>query len=574
MVDVAKLLEPVTKLRQRHTAPLVLELDLTEGITDEMPGDALGQIMAMRRPRLADVEEGLRRGARDPRVKALVARVGGRPIGVATTQELRAAIQAFRAAGKPAVAWADSFGEFGPGNLPYYLACAFDEIAVQPSGNVGLAGLRVVNTFVRDLLEKVGVEYEAGIRHEYKNAMNTFTERGFTEPHREATERLAQSYTEQIVEGVAEGRGLSVDEVRSLVDRGPFLAAEALEAGLVDRAAYRDEVYAELLDRFRDASGDGADPTLQFVNRYLRAQSLRTLSRQATQRDAYVALISAVGPVMPGRSRRSPLGGGSAMGAETVSAAFRHARRDPRVRAVVFRIDSPGGSYVASDTIWREVKLTSEAGKPVVASMGDVAGSGGYFVALSADVIVAQPGTLTGSIGVYLAKPVLSALLDRAGINVESVQTGENAGMTALTRKFTDSEWSRVNAMLDHVYADFTAKVALSRGMTAERVHELARGRVWTGRDAHERGLVDELGGTRTALRLAREKAGLPESAQLRPYPRLGPLERFVPAESSEDRTAAARLRLNAWGPLADVAAKLGLPATGPLTMPGTWVIE
>ncbi|GAA3988440.1 signal peptide peptidase SppA [Thermobifida alba] len=570
MVDVAKLFDPVTAIRRRRSAPLVLELDLTEGITDEPPGDPLGQLMAMRRQRLFDVVEGIRRGARDPRVRALVVKIGSHPIGMAKVQELRQAVAVFRRAGKATVAWSESFGEFGPGSLPYYLATAFEEIVLLPSGSVGLTGVSAENTFFGEAVEKLGVEYQAGARHEYKTAVNVFTERGFTEPHREASGRIVESFTEQLVAGISAGRDLTEDTVRALIDRGPFLAAEALESRLVDRIAYRDEIYTELLDR---CSAPGAPAHLQYVSRYQRTRSLADRV-PAAHRGGYVALISGVGQIVPGHSRRSPLGGGAAMGSETVAAAFRAARRDPHVRAVVFRVNSPGGSYTASDVIWREVVLTSRAGTPVVVSMGEVAGSGGYFVAAGADVIVAQPGTITGSIGVFVGKAVLSGLLDRLGIASDAVDGGRHAGMFSSNRPFSDTEWERVNTMLDHIYDDFVGRVAEGRGMTREQVHEVARGRVWTGQDALAKGLVDEVGGLETAVRLARDRAGLPPFAPVRHFPRLGPLERLVPAESSEDRAAQARLRLSAWGPLADLSARLGLPAAGPLVMPGTWEIR
>ncbi|SKA26477.1 signal peptide peptidase A. Serine peptidase. MEROPS family S49 [Marinactinospora thermotolerans DSM 45154] len=575
MVDVVKLLEPVSRIRHRRTAPLVLELDLTEELAEEVPGDPLGQFVAMRRQRLSDVVEGLRRAERDPRVKALVARIGSRPLGFGRVQELREAIARFRRSGKPTVAWSESFGDFGPGTVPYYLASAFEEIVLLPSGTVGLTGLSLTTRFVREATDKIGVEYEVSARHEYKTALNTFTERGFTEAHREASSRIVESLSEQVVQAVAEGRGLDVEEVRSLVGRGPFLAAEALDAGLVDRLGYRDEIYAELLGRFRGSlSGAGSEPAhLQFVSRYQRMQSLAGRV-PAVQRGDQVALVTGIGQIEPGRSRRSPLGG-LTMGSDTVAAALRAARRDPHVRAVVFRVDSPGGSYVASDIIRREVRLTEEAGKPVVVSMGDFAASGGYFVAVGAGTIVAQPGTLTGSIGVFMGKVVLSELLRRVGVASDSVDYGAHAGMFGSDHRFSASEWERVNAMLDHIYDDFTAKVAEARGKSREEVHELARGRVWTGADAAAHGLVDELGGIETAARLARERAGLPSTTPLRPFPRPNPLERLVPAESSEDRGAAVtRIRLGSWGPLAGVSALLGLPAAGPLVLPGTWEIR
>ncbi|MFC3995140.1 S49 family peptidase [Nocardiopsis sediminis] len=570
MVDVAKLLDPVSKARRRRSAPLVLEIDLTEGLSDEAPADPLGQILARRHQRLSDLIEGIRRGAHDPRVVALAARIDGRPLGFARVQELRAAVVAFRAAGKPTVAWSESFGDFGPGTVPYYLATAFEEIALLPTGLVGLTGLGMHTTFFRSAIDKLGVEYQAGARHEYKNAVNVFTETGYTDAHREAAGRIVESLGEQVVEGIAEGRGLAPERVRELTDRGPLLAEEALEAGLVDRLAYRDEVYADLLGRFGDGSRAGAGARLRYVTRYHHRHAVA--SRVSVRSRGHIALISGIGTIATGRSRRSPLGGGATMGSDTVTAAFRAAREDDDVKAVVFRVDSRGGSAVASDIIRREVALTRDAGTPVIVSMGDFAGSGGYYIALGGDLIVAQPGTLTGSIGVYAAKPVLTGLMDRLGVSSDSVDGAAHAGMFGTDRGFSESEWERINAMLDSIYRDFTGKVAEARGMTPEAVHEVARGRVWTGRDARERGLVDELGGLETAVRLAREKAGLP-GAGLRPYPSTGPLERLIPAESSEDRAAAPQGRLDAWGSLAEISARLGLPAAGPLAMPGSWEI-
>ncbi|RNL84862.1 signal peptide peptidase SppA [Halostreptopolyspora alba] len=570
MVDAAKLIEPLSQLRHRRGTSVILELDLTEGVGDESPGDPISQIMAKRRQRLSEIVEGVRRGARDPRVRALIARIDGKPLGFAQVQELRRTVAAFRASGKPTVAWSESFGEVGPGTVPYYLATAFDEIALLPSGMLGLTGVSVNATFLRDTVEKLGVEYEVGARHEYKTAVNTFTERGLTGPHREATGRIVESLNEQITEGIAQRRGLTTERVRELTDRGPFLATEAVSEGLVDRLAYRDEIYADLLDRFRADDGT-EEPNLQFVSRYQRRHAFTPRVTTALH-EGYVALVSASGILVPGRSRRAPVGG-SVVGSDTLAAAFRSARRDPRVRAVVFRVDSRGGSPVASDVIRREVRLTSEAGIPVIATMGDIAGSGGYYVTLGADAIVAHPGTLTGSIGVYMGKAVLSGLLGKLGISTESIDSGEHSGMFHSDRQFSESEWQRVNTMLDHLYDDFTAKVAEARGMTRERVHELARGRVWTGSDAHAGGLVDHLGGLDTAVRMAREKAGLPAGVPVRPYPQQSPLDRMKPAESSEDRSAA-RVRLDAWGAFTEVSSGLGFPAGGPLTMPGSWEIR
>ncbi|HEU5160539.1 MAG TPA: signal peptide peptidase SppA [Streptosporangiaceae bacterium] len=569
MVDAGRVVELFNEAREQRTAPLILELDLSDGVVEGLPADPLAAFLARRKTHLRDVLDGIRRGAADPRVHALVVRVSG-GVGLAITQDLRDAVRAFRDAGKLTVAWTESFGETGRGTVPYYLATAFERVNLQPTGYLGVTGVALEEPFFRGALDKLGVTPRFGKRHEYKTAANSFVERKYTPEHEEMSKRLVTSIGAQIVAGVAAGRGLTEKRVRELVDSGPLLAAEALEAGLVDRLCYRDEVYADVRAEVRAAAGH--EPMLRYVGRYNRSHSLaRRLPRP---RQDVVALIHGQGPIRLGRSGRAPMPGqGGAMGSDSIGAAFRAAVKDDRVKAIVFRVNSPGGSAVASDAIWREVVLARKAGKPVVVSMGNVAASGGYYVAMAADTIVAQPGTLTGSIGVVVGKPIVSELLTHLGIGMGSVEDGAHARMYSTTRDFSESEWERVNASLDQIYDDFTAKVAEGRGLTRERVDALARGRVWTGADAHAQGLVDELGGLDRALEIARKKAGLATDAPVRPYPHMTPLERLKPPESSEDRTAA-RARIDAWGPLTGAATRLGLPLGGPLLLPGDWEIR
>ena len=556
----------VTQIEQavrRWTAGLILELDLTVPFAEGVPRDPVSAVLARRRTPLWVVLEGLRRAARDTRVRGLVVKLGGSRshLGLGKAQELRDAVRDFRDHGKVAIAWAETFGEFGNGSVPYYLATSFEQIWLQPSGDVCLTGVATEVPFLRGALDKAGITPQIAQRHEYKNVGNLFTERGFTDAHREATERLVQSVMEQLVGGIAADRHLDADRVRALIDRAPLFATEALEAGLVDRLGYRDDVYAAVRERA------GADAVLQYLGRYRRSK-VAELSRRVAQppREA-VALVDVTGPIHLGRSGRHPLASGSA-GSDTVVAALRSAATARDVRAVVLRVVSPGGSYVASDAIWRQVALTRQAGKPVVVSMGDVAASGGYFVSMGADVIVAQPGTVTGSIGVVSGKQVVDGLVDRLGVAHEGVAGGRHGLMFSPLRSFTDDEWERLNAWLDRIYDDFIAKVAHGRGLPAARVHEIARGRVWTGADAKERGLVDELGGMETALALAKQQAGLPTSAEPRVYPRLPLVTRLRPARSSEDPAAAgAQLRVEGWGAFADLAARLGLSTYGPLAL-------
>ncbi|HEY2305528.1 MAG TPA: signal peptide peptidase SppA [Streptosporangiaceae bacterium] len=565
----ATLIDELSRLRQRHTAPLILELDLSEGIAEEPPTDPVSAVLAMRRQRLADVLDGLRRARADDKVRALVVKIGGRPIGVARVQELRSAIAAFRRSGKATVAWAETYGEFGPGNAAYYLATAFERIWLQPSGDLGLTGLSLEQWFLRGTMDKLGLEYEVSKRHEYKTAADRLTEHGFTGPAREALQQLASSLTGQITEAVAERLAIPPAQARELIDNGPYVAEEALELRLVDALGYRDEVY----DDVRKSAGP--DAHLLYLARYQRSRALAERARKLPDRGAdMVALIYAAGPIRRGRSGRGPMSGG-AMGSDTVSAALRTASADRRVRAIVLRVNSPGGSYVASDTIWREVVRARQAGTPIVASMGDVAASGGYYISMAADEIVAQPGTITGSIGVLSGKPVTSSLLERVGITTDSVTVGAHADMFSTTRPFSEEEWAKINSWLDRIYADFTGKVAVGRNMTPEQVHEVARGRVWTGADAAAIGLVDHLGGLDDAVALARRKAGLPDSAPVRGFPRTTPLDRLRRPESSEDyRAAGARMLTENWGPVWRLAAGAGLPPFGPLHLSIPWTFQ
>jgi protease IV len=550
-------------IRPDRSRPLVLELDLTEPLLEVVPHDPVGRVFTRRRGALRDVLDGLRRGADDPAVGAVIAKIGGWHMSLARAQELRDAVIGFRRSGKRALAWAETFGEFGAGTVPYYLATGFDQIWLQPSGGVAFTGVSAEVTFLRDALRKAGVTPQYGRRHEYKSGANVFTEQGFTPAHREATERLVASVMEQVIDGVVTGRRLGPEDVRAAIDRAPLTAPEALDVGLVDRLGYRDEVYAAV------RSEVGEQSQLRFVTRYAKVSpAKRAVQRVVSRARPSVALVYGIGPVALGRSRRGVFG--QVMGSTTVTAAIRAAVEDDDVSAIVFRVDSPGGSYVASDAIWRETRLARRAGKPLIVSMGALAASGGYFVSMAADTIVAQPGTLTGSIGVMAGKPVVADLLDRLGVGHDAVAEGEHARMYSSLVPFSERDWEQVNHWLDHVYADFTAKVADCRGLANDHVDAVARGRIWTGIDAKRNGLVDELGGLDTALDHARRRAGLPSDAPVHVFPKVSPIDRMRPPDSTEDPAAtAAAAWADNWDALASVTRSLGLFAMGPLTMPG-----
>ena len=487
----------------------VLELNLERGLVEDAPDDAIAKAMTSDLTIVRDIVEGLERAGNDSKVAGVIARLGNASMGMAQVQEIRDAVISFRAKNKFAVAFAETFGEFGPGNSSYYLATAFDEIRLQPSGDVCLTGLMLEGQFLRGTFDKLGITPRMDHRYEYKNAMNTYTEKKFTPYHREAMEALMNSWFSQIVRGIAEARHLSEDQVKALIDRAPLLGKEALDAKLVDSLAYRDEVYADVKNR----AGNGAQ--MLYLDKYLERAG------RPNQSGKTIALVYGVGAVHRGSSGYDPVFGDVSMGSDTVGGAFRAAIDDPNVKAIIFRVDSPGGSAVASDVIWRETVRAKQAGKPVIVSMGDVAGSGGYWVAMSADKIVAQPGTITGSIGVLGGKLLTNGLWDKTGLSWDQVHAGANATMWSSTDDYTPAEWARFQAFLDRIYSEFTSKVSDGRKLPLERVKEIAKGRIWSGEDAKKRGLVDELGGFPVAMRLAKEAAGISEGegVRLQVYP-------------------------------------------------------
>lgn len=482
---------------------IVLEVDFERPVVEHVPADPLGRLIASDGLVLRDLVDALRRGAGDRRVTGLVARVGPAAPGLAQVQEIRAAVAEFRAAGKSAVAIAETFGEDRNALAGFYLATAFEEIHLLPAGDLMTVGLHKRLPFLRRLLDMIGVVPDFGRRREFKSAADMLTEERMSPSQREAETALLEARFDQVVAGIATARNLDPEAVRALVDRSPLQAAEALEAGLVDRLSYRDEVY--------EPAKEGAK--LLSVATYLKRAG------RPDRRGDRVALIYGVGPVLRKSRPLNAISPGFTLSSDEVAAAFRAAVEDRKVKAVVFRVDSPGGSAIASEVIWREVGRARAAGKPVVVSMGNVAASGGYYVAAGADKIVAQPATVTGSIGVISGKLVHADAMAKMGIGFDEVHAGAHAGMWSPDRPFTDSERERFEAGLDAVYETFKSRVADGRGMAPDQVEEVARGRVWDGAAAHRLGLVDELGGLVTAVDLAKQAAHL-DQAQLVVFPR------------------------------------------------------
>jgi protease IV len=543
--DVRSLGRKVDTARHHGVANgCVLELDLQAAPQETGGFDPFAMISGGGRPLLLrEVIAAIHRAAEDSRVSGLIARVQIPAVPAGPVQELREAISAFTDA-KPSLAWAETY----PGTLSYYLASAFGEVWMQPSGTVGLVGFAAHAMFLRGALDKAGVEAQFVARGEYKSAANLFTQDSYTDAHREADSRLVESLHSQVWQAVAESRGLDVTEVDALADRAPLLRDDAVTGKLVDRIGFRDEAYArmaELVGADADADPEKEPPRL-YLARYARAtahrSALPTPKVPGRKSKPTIAVVTVAGPIVSGRGgpRALPLVSNSS-GGDTIAAGLREAAADDDVAAVVIRVDSPGGSVTGSETIWREVARVRGEGKPVVASMGAVAASGGYYVSMGADAIVANPGTITGSIGVVTGKLIARGLKDRLGVGSDTVRTNANADAWSIDSPFTPEQHALVEAEADLFYDDFVKRVAEGRNLSVDDVEAVARGRVWTGADALERGLVDELGGLRTAIRRAKILAGLDadEEARIISYPGSSVMDFLRPRPSSQPAAAS-----------------------------------
>ncbi|MFT3887521.1 MAG: signal peptide peptidase SppA [Arachnia sp.] len=538
--------------------PVVLELDLARGLLVAKPTNPLEAVQLINSPTLGALRVNLRAAADDERVLGLIVHAVPSGVELAHLEEVAGLVEEFGTR-KKTMAWAESFGELTHGLGAYVVASAAHEVWVQPTGMLSIEGLELSLTLLKGLLNKAGVEPQFGQRHEYKTAANTYAADQVTEPHREMMQRIGQSLVEELVAAVARRRGVDVSVVWEAVNASPVDPEQAQRLGLIDRIGYRDEAYAATLADW------GADPEhLLFVHRYANRGQLARRLRPGGDK---VAVVTLRGAIVTGRGGSSPLGGTS-VGSDVVDEHLRAALRDDDVKAVVFAVDSPGGSAVASDFIRRSVVRLKEAGKPVVAHMGAVAASGGYYVSMAADEIVAQAATLTGSIGVLAGKMVTAGLYDKLGLVRETIDIGAAAGAFSSAHGFSDADWERLNRWLDRVYLDFTTLAAADRGMAYEELERLARGRVWTGADARERGLVDHIGGRRLALERACALAGLdPDEVKVARVGDRGMLAMLKPATSSERAQGGARVP-DAESLLGAVAARAGLGGAGALALP------
>jgi protease-4 len=497
-------------------------------LVEVVPDDVLQFVGPSEARTVRGYVEALRKAKVDRRIRAVL--LAPRPLSSpfwGKVQELHEAILDFKTSGKPVYA----FLEYG-GDREYYLATAADKIFLVPTATLDLTGVATYEVFLRGTLDWIGTFPDLLHIGDYKTAVNVFTEKTFTPAHKEMSVSLNRDQFEQLVGAIADGRHKSEEEVRAAIDDGPLLPEHALRHGLVDDLAYEDELDDLVVDV-------GAPGTLKLVETDNYAHT--TWESLGVRRRNKIAVLNAVGAITSGESGYDPVNG-PVMGSDTLVDYIRRIRADSSIRAIVLRIDSPGGSSTASDVIWRELMITKSGknARPIVVSMSDLAASGGYYVAMAGDVIVAQPGTLTGSIGIYSGKYVTGGTFEKVGANIEATSTGRHAEIYSPDRRFTEEERAKVLESMQAFYDQFVEKVAEARQTTPEKIDQIAQGRVWTGQQAKQVGLVDELGGLQVAVAAAKQRARIPaeEEVELVVYP---PRRSFyeVLSESLEQPTTA-----------------------------------
>lgn len=482
----------------------VLVFDIGGRYVEAVEPSLLSRLLGdSRRPFVGLLSE-LRKAERDDRLAGVVLRIRQLDVGWGKAQEIRSAIQDLRAAGRRTLAYLEVEGL--EANIEYYVATSAEVVHWAPASRAALAGLSAEYLFLGGLFEKLGVELEVERIGRYKTAADMFSGREMSPAHREMANSLLDSINRQFVDGIAGSRRLSPDFVRRAIDRAPATPEEMLSLGLIDGISHYDEVIEELGggpvvfgDEYADVdpASLGFDPVAQF------------------------ALVYGTGMVLTGKGSTTR-SGQPVLASDTVSQALKDAAQDDRVSAIIFRIDSPGGSPLASDIVWRATQLARESRKPLIASVSDVAASGGYYVMAGADAIVAPAGSFTGSIGVFALRPAVGGLLEKLGIGTASLTRGAHADLMIISEPLSPGTRARLRAEIESVYELFLQRVAAGRKLEPSRVDQLGQGRVWTGEQALESGLIDEIGGLRTAVLRAKVALNLPADSDvsLIPYPK------------------------------------------------------
>ena len=501
----------------RHREPpiannSVLTLRIAGALPDYVPDDPLRKILGGPDQSLSNLVLQFKKAKADKRIKTILLTVDMSAVGWGKSEEIRDAIADFRSSGKPVYAYM----EFAT-DKEYYIASACDKVYLAPPGELFINGLAADVMFFRGSLDKLGVYPDMVQMGKYKTAVETFTRKDMSDANREFMNSLLDDLFNRYVEAIAKARGKSPENVRAIIDDAPYSSLKAKEIGLIDGVAYRDELEKELKTKLGYKDSDELSLIRSSTYDEVEPESL------GLDKGERIAVIYATGDIGSGRSEQSPSGDQS-IGSETLAKALNDARDDKTIKAIVIRVDSPGGSGLASDIIWHAVEA-AKAKKPVVISMSDVAASGGYYIAAGANKIIAQPSTITGSIGVFAGKPVVKGLYDWLGITNEYILRGKQAGMFRETEKFTPEERAKFEDLIKRMYyEEFVPKVAKGRNKSPEYIDSIAQGRVWTGAQGKERGLVDEFGGLDRAVEVAAELAKVPKDKGVHrvilPYPR------------------------------------------------------
>lgn len=506
----------------------VLVLRVAGDLPDYSPEDPMAKLIGISQPpSFSSLLTQLRKAKVDSRIGAVMLDIDFPGIGWAKAEELREAIKDFRASGKPAYA----FMEIGT-NKEYFIATAAEKIFLPPSGDLYVNGFAAEAMYYKGSLDKLGIETDVIRIGEYKTAPEQYTRKDMSPAQKEVINAILDEYFARYSGAIAESRKKSVEDVKAIIDNAPYHAADAQQQGLIDGASYRDQVFEELKNRLGYKEGDKIRTIGGGDYREIPSDSLGLNNGER------IAVIYASGAINVGHSNRSPFGG-EMIGSDTLVKAINDAADDSTIKAIVLRVDSPGGSALASDLMWHALE-NAKAKKPIVVSMADVAASGGYYISCNANKIVAQPSTITGSIGVFLGKPVLKGFYDWLGVSNEYVMRGKNAGIFRETEHWTDDERKKMQSQADKIYyTDFVPKVAKGRGKTDEQVNSVGQGHVWTGTQAKERGLVDEFGGLEKAIEVAKQLANLPADKDVKRVAFPEPRPFFETLFSSEDDTFA-----------------------------------
>lgn len=508
----------------------VLVLNISGDLPDYIPEDPLARSFGIgQQQSFTGLLTQLRKAKADNRIGAVLLEIGFPGIGWGKADELRDAIKDLRTSGKPVYAYM----QMGM-NRDYYIATAAEKIFLPPPGDLWVQGFAAEAMFYKGSLDKLGIEADViQIGPKYKNAPDQYTKKEMGEGQREVINAVLDEYFNRYTSGIAEARGKSQDDVKSMIDNAPFTAKQAKDQGLIDDTLYLDQVHEDLKARLGYKEGEKLRTISGSSYRDIPSDSL------GLNKGERVAVIFASGPINTGRSADGMFGGQS-VGSDTVVKAVNDAAADTSVKAIVLRVDSPGGSALASDLMWNSVENAKKS-KPVVVSMSDVAASGGYYISTNASKIVAEPSTITGSIGVFVGKPVIKGFYDWVGITNEYVMRGKNAGIFRETEKWTPEEREKMVEQINKIYFDFfVPKVSSGRSMTAEQVNTIGQGRVWTGTQAKENGLIDEFGGLERAIDIAKELAGLPADKDVRRVVFPAPRSFFQSLLDGDDSTISA----------------------------------